>query len=103
MLTETQLNVLVLGLGNVFWVPLANVFGRRLVLVVSTFVLSVATTCGMFFTGFNTTLIIRIFQGLGSSASETVVPAVVGDLFFVHERGSWMVCFCNFWTATSAR
>jgi hypothetical protein len=41
--------------------------------------------------GFNTTLIIRIFQGIGSSASETVTPAVVGDLFFVHERGTWMV------------
>lgn len=84
-------NVLVLGLGNILWVPLANVFGRRPVLVLSTVVLSAASACGMHFDGFLATLLVRIFQGLGSSASETVVPAVVGDLFFVHERGAWMV------------
>lgn len=82
-----------LGLGNVFWVPLSNIFGRRLVLVLSTIVLFVSTACGTTLAGFNRTLAIRIFQGLGSSASETVTPAVVGDLFFVHERGRWMVRF----------
>ncbi|AEO62982.1 uncharacterized protein THITE_2038627 [Thermothielavioides terrestris NRRL 8126] len=91
-------NVLVLGLGNIIWVPLANVFGRRLVLVLSTVVLSAASACGMKLGGFTTMLIIRIFQGLGSSASETVTPAVVGDLFFVHERGRWMA----FYTASLA-
>jgi MFS family permease len=82
---------LVLGLGNIIWVPLSNVFGRRLTLILSTMVLFGATACGIHFTGFTVTLIIRILQGFGSSASETVVPAVVGDLFFVHERGRWMV------------
>jgi MFS family permease len=82
----------VLGLGNIIWVPFSNAFGRRLILVLSTLVLLTATACGIPFTGYTATYIIRIFQGLGSSASETVVPAVVGDLFFVHQRGSWMVC-----------
>ncbi|KAL2163025.1 hypothetical protein VTH06DRAFT_6861 [Thermothelomyces fergusii] len=86
-------NVLVLGLGNIFWVPLSNIFGRRLVLVLSTLLLFSVTCCGIRFTSFTSTLIIRIFQGLGSSASETVVPAVVGDLFFVHERGGWMALY----------
>jgi len=63
-----------------------------MILVVSTSVLFTATSCGIFFSGFMATLVIRIFQGFGSSASETVVPAVVGDLFFVHKRGKWMVC-----------
>jgi MFS family permease len=53
--------------------------------------LSAASSLGMMFTGYNATMLVRILQGLGSSASETVTPAVVGDLFFVHERGSWMV------------
>ncbi|KAK4239378.1 major facilitator superfamily domain-containing protein [Achaetomium macrosporum] len=91
-------NVMVLGLGNIIWVPLSNIVGRRLVLVSSTFILLVATGCGIGLSGFTTTLIIRIFQGFGSSASETVVPAVVGDLFFVHERGGWMA----FYTASLA-
>ncbi|KAL2017361.1 hypothetical protein VTK56DRAFT_2284 [Thermocarpiscus australiensis] len=90
------LNVLVLGLGNIFWVPLANIFGRRPVLVLSTLILFVATACGTALAGFNTVLIIRILQGIGSSASETVVPALVGDMFFVHERGSWMAFYTAF-------
>lgn len=36
-------------------------------------------------------LVIRIFQGLGSSVSETLGPVVVGEMFFVRERGRWMV------------
>ena len=83
--------MLALGLGNIFWVPLSNIFGRRPVLVLSTLLLAASTGLGMHLKGFKTTLILRILQGLGSSASETVVPAVVGDLFFVHERGKWMV------------
>lgn len=101
----TALNVLVLGLGNIVFVPLANVFGRRIVLVVSVLVLFVATACGTRQWGveegpglgmFEGTLVIRIFQGLGSSVSETVGPAVVGDMFFVGERGGWMVSFFFF-------
>ncbi|KAH6626519.1 major facilitator superfamily domain-containing protein [Chaetomium sp. MPI-SDFR-AT-0129] len=86
-------NVLVLGLGNIIWVPLANIYGRRLILILSTTLLSAATTFGVFQTGYMATLLIRIFQGLGSSASETVTPAIVGDLFFVHERGGWMAFY----------
>ena len=81
-----------LGLGNIIWVPLSNALGRRLILVLSNLVLLTATACGIPFVGFTATLFIKMFQGFGSSASETVVPAVVGDLFFVHERGGWMVC-----------
>jgi len=36
-------------------------------------------------------LAIRVLQGLGSSVSETVAVATVGDMFFVHERGTKMV------------
>ena len=32
----------------------------------------------------------RIIQGLGASASEVMAPAVVADLFFLHERGLWV-------------
>ncbi|KAH6850644.1 major facilitator superfamily domain-containing protein [Chaetomium sp. MPI-CAGE-AT-0009] len=86
-------NVLVLGLGNIIWVPLANIFGRRLILNLSTALLAIASGCGMGLTGYKMTMMVRILQGLGSSASETVTPAVVGDLFFVHERGGWMALY----------
>lgn len=89
---SVKFNVLLLGLANIFWVPLANIFGRRAVLVISNVILLVATVCGMCLDGFDINLAVRISQGIGSAASETVSPAMVGDLFFVHERGSWMVC-----------
>jgi len=78
-------------LGNIFWVPLANVFGRRPALVISALILFVATACGTFISDFNQVLAIRVLQGLGSSVSETVAVATVGDMFFVHERGTKMV------------
>lgn len=90
----TALNVLLLGLGNIVFVPLANVFGKRIVLVLSALTLFIATVCGTRDFGlgmYENVLVIRIFQGLGSSVSETVGPAVVGDMFFVQERGGWMV------------
>ncbi|KAK0652357.1 major facilitator superfamily domain-containing protein [Cercophora newfieldiana] len=87
------LNILLLGLGNIFWVPLANIFGRRPVLVISALILFVATACGTIISNFNQVLAIRILQGLGSSVSETVAVAIVGDMFFVHERGSRMAFF----------
>ncbi|EAQ86360.1 hypothetical protein CHGG_07613 [Chaetomium globosum CBS 148.51] len=86
-------NVLAVGLGNIFWVPLSNIYGRRLVLNLSVTVLGSSCGIGMMFTGYKTTMIMRLLQGLGSSASETVSAAVVGDLFFVHERGGWMAFY----------
>ncbi|KAK3328270.1 major facilitator superfamily domain-containing protein [Cercophora scortea] len=86
-------NVLVLGLGNIFWVPLANIFGRRPILIASSLVLFAATVCGTFTSDFRRVLLIRIFQGLGSSVAETIGPAIVGDMFFFHERGTWMALY----------
>ncbi|KAK4451965.1 major facilitator superfamily domain-containing protein [Podospora aff. communis PSN243] len=86
-------NILLLGLGNIFWVPLANIFGRRPALVISALILFVATACGTFISDFNRVLAIRILQGLGSSVSETVAISIIGDMFFVHERGTKMAFF----------
>ncbi|KAK3326633.1 major facilitator superfamily domain-containing protein [Apodospora peruviana] len=86
-------NVLLLGLGNIFWVPLANVFGRRPVVILSAMILFIATTCGGFASDFDNVLAVRIFQGIGSSVSETIAPTIVGDMFFIHERAGWMALF----------
>ncbi|KAK3942575.1 major facilitator superfamily domain-containing protein [Diplogelasinospora grovesii] len=89
-------NVLVLGLGNIVWVPLANTFGRRPVLILSTLTLFVSSLYGCFTLNFDHVLIVRILQGLGSAVSETVAPAIIGDLYFVHERGRWMALYIAF-------
>ncbi|KAK0739311.1 major facilitator superfamily domain-containing protein [Apiosordaria backusii] len=91
-------NVLLLGFGNVLLVPVANIFGRRAIVLTSTLILFIATAVGATTSNFVGILIVRCFQGFGSSASETVVPAVVGEMYFVHERGRWMA----FYTAALA-
>ncbi|KAK5654931.1 hypothetical protein OQA88_6687 [Cercophora sp. LCS_1] len=86
-------NALLLGLGNIFWVPLANIFGRRPILVLSSLILLVSSACGTATNGFYKVLAIRIFQGVGSSASQTVAVAIIGDMFFIHERSKWMAIY----------
>lgn len=40
----------------------------------------------------------RVIQSFGASASEAIVPAIVADIFFLHERGRW-IGFCAFMIA----
>ncbi|KAK4669822.1 uncharacterized protein QC763_206340 [Podospora pseudopauciseta] len=91
-------NILLLGFGNVFLVPVANIFGRRAIVLISALILFISTAVGATTSNFVGILVVRCFQGFGSSASETVVPAVVGEMYFVHERGRWMA----FYTAALA-
>lgn len=46
--------------------------------------------CGLAKT-YNSLLAARILQAFGGGAADTVAPAVVGDLFVVHQRGRAMV------------
>ena len=81
-----------LGAANLFWVPFANVFGRRPVLLISTLILTLATMwCGLATLKFNSLLAARVIQGLGGAPADAVAPTVVGEIFFVHQRGRAMV------------
>lgn len=80
-------NVLMMGVSNIFWVPLANTFGRRPILIT-------ALVMGVFFSmwcgladDFDSLLAARILQGLSCAPSDTIAPDVAGEVFFVHERG----------------
>lgn len=41
--------------------------------------------------GYDSLLVARMFQGMGGAAADTVAPALVGDVYFLHERGRAMV------------
>ncbi|KAL2204231.1 MFS general substrate transporter [Sarocladium strictum] len=86
-------HVLFLGAGNVIWVPLSNWLGRRPVLLAATLMMTLASVwCGLA-TSYNSLLAARIFQGLGGAASDTVAPALIGDLYFIHQRGRAMALY----------
>ncbi|KAK1962294.1 major facilitator superfamily transporter [Colletotrichum sublineola] len=95
------LNLLLLGASNILWVPCSNIFGRRPVLLVATLLMTVATIWCAVSTSYNSVLAARVVQGMGAGASETIAPAVVGEVFFVDERGRAMAVYTVFLCAGS--
>ncbi|KAK1985482.1 major facilitator superfamily transporter [Colletotrichum cereale] len=95
------INVLFLGASNILWVPCSNIFGRRPVLLVATLLMTVATIWCAVATSYNSVLVARLVQGMGAGASESVAPALVGEVFFVDERGRAMAIYTAFLCAGS--
>ena len=83
-------NVLFLGIGNLLWIPVGQKVGKRPVILVCTALFFGSSIWSAKAGSFGSMLGARIFQGLGASASEVMTPAVVADLFFLHERGLWV-------------
>ncbi|EFQ36723.1 major facilitator superfamily transporter [Colletotrichum graminicola M1.001] len=94
-------NTLFLGTSNILWVPCSNIFGRRPVLLAATLLMTVATIWCAVSTTYNSVLVARLFQGIGAGASETVAPALIGEVFFVDERGRAMAVYTMFLAAGS--
>ncbi|KAF4450873.1 hypothetical protein F53441_6061 [Fusarium austroafricanum] len=97
--TNSELTVLIaivvlfLGAGNIWWVPLSNWMGRRPVLILATLLLTFSTLwCGLA-TSYDSLLAARAFQGIGGAAADSVAPALVGDMFPVHQRGRAMAVY----------
>lgn len=80
-------NVLMMGVSNIFWVPLANTFGRRPVLITSMLMATVFSTWAGVADSFSSLLAARVLQGLGYAPADTIAPDVAAEVFFVHERG----------------
>ncbi|KAK7513254.1 major facilitator superfamily domain-containing protein [Phyllosticta citriasiana] len=82
--------VLVLGVFNFFWVPLANYFGKRPVFVFASLLLCVAYIWGAFAQSFKSLLWSNIVAAFAGSTTEALGAAIVNDLYFLHERSSKM-------------
>jgi MFS family permease len=80
-------NTLMLGLGNLVWVPLMRTFGKRPVYLVAMFLFVMFNIWSYEAKSYRSLLAARMLSGLAASAGDAPVPAVVADLFFVHERG----------------
>ncbi|GAM87947.1 hypothetical protein ANO11243_059750 [Dothideomycetidae sp. 11243] len=84
------LTILLLGAGSLIAVPMSNIYGRRVVMLL--FGLGFIATCiwqalAKSYTSF---LAARAFAGLFSAPCETLGVQVATDLFFLHERGIWV-------------
>lgn len=89
----TCFNILALGVGNLFWVPLMRVLGKRPVYLISLPILVAANIWSFGTRNYKQLLASSILSGFASSAAEATVPAAVTDLFFVHERGFVLMIF----------
>jgi MFS family permease len=86
-----QVNVLMFGAANIWWVPLSNVFGRRPIILINLLILVGCSVWTAKASTFNSLLAARVFQGIGGAASDTLCPGVIGEIYFRHQRGRSMV------------
>ncbi|KAI8960818.1 putative MFS transporter [Daldinia sp. FL1419] len=84
-----------LGYANFLIVPAANVFGRRPVVLVCGSICILANIWQAVVTSYPSFLGARVISGLGAAANESIMPMVVADLLFQHQRGSSMALY--FW------
>ncbi|KAF2502935.1 MFS general substrate transporter [Lophium mytilinum] len=87
--------ILVLGIFNFFWVPIANYFGKRPVFVFASLLLCVCYIWGATAQSFESLLWSNIVAAAAGSSTEALGSAVVNDLYFVHERGAKMGVYMN--------
>ena len=86
-------NVLLFGCGNIIWVPLMRVLGKRPVYLMALAVFVAANAWSTKATSWGSLLGGRMVAGFGAAAADATVPSAVAEMFFVDERGHCMMFF----------
>ncbi|KAF1984852.1 MFS general substrate transporter [Aulographum hederae CBS 113979] len=89
-------NVLMQGASNIWWVPLSNAFGRRPIVLISLVIFVLSSMWAGLASSFGSLLAARVFMGIGEAAADTVAPDVIGEIYFVHQRGRAMAVYTAF-------
>lgn len=87
--------ILVLGVFNFLWVPLANYIGKRPVFIFTTLLLAVAYLWGALAKSFENLFWSNNLAAFAGSAREAVAASIVNDVFFLHERANLMSWYMN--------
>jgi MFS family permease len=82
---QTTTVIVVVGVSPLLWGPLANVYGRRPVYILSTLIGVLGTIGTGIAKTWATLIVARVFSGLGVGAAMAIGPATVNDVFFLHE------------------
>ena len=88
--------ILVLGVFNFFWVPMANYLGKRPVFVFASLLLSLCYLWGAVANTFKSLLWSNIIAAFAASSTEALGASIVNDLYFLHERANLMGVYMNF-------
>lgn len=82
--------LLVAGATGPFFSALGRKYGKRPAFVLSTIMSLLGSIVGSTTRSYSGLLAARIIQGFGIAAYESLVISVIGDLYFVHQRGMYM-------------
>ncbi|KAK7472311.1 hypothetical protein VKT23_000431 [Stygiomarasmius scandens] len=81
------------SIGPLLFTPLANIYGRRPVYLLSVLAGFVSAVGSAFAKTYGTLIVARAINGFGLSAAIALGAGTVTDLFFVHQRGKAMGVF----------
>lgn len=86
----TGVMVIALGYTNFVIIPCAHIFGRRPTMIVCC-IITLATDIWMAAAGSYWSFMgARLVNGFGTGANESMLPLVVADMFFLHQRGKYV-------------
>lgn len=88
--TGNGLMYLFLGWGTLITQNVALTYGRRITLVASILLTTFATLWSAYVESRAELFVNRIILGIVSSPMETLIEVIIGDVFFIHERGLYM-------------
>ncbi|KAF2862511.1 MFS general substrate transporter [Piedraia hortae CBS 480.64] len=96
----TGVAVLVLGFSNFIWVPLSTAFGRRPVYIFSQLLCFVSSIWRALATDYASFMGACVLNGIAAGPGESIQPAVISDIFFLHDRGFWMTMYWTFYLSS---
>jgi MFS family permease len=70
-------------------VPISTSFGRRPVYLLSQLINFGTSIWRAKATSYNSFMGACVVNGLGAGPAETIMPTVIADIFFLHDRGKW--------------
>ncbi|KAF1813623.1 MFS general substrate transporter [Eremomyces bilateralis CBS 781.70] len=85
----TGVCILVLGFSNFIWVPISTSFGRRCAYMLSISICLASMIWRALATSYGSFMGACVLNGIGAGPAETIQPAVITDIFFLHDRGTW--------------
>lgn len=89
----TGVAILVLGFSNFLWVPMSTCFGRRPVAILSTAICAVSSVWRARANSYDSFMAASVLNGLGAGPCETLMPQVIADIIFLHDRGKYSTLY----------
>lgn len=93
----TGVAILVLGFSNFIWVPISSSFGRRPAYIFSQLICFGSSIWRARATTYSSFMGACVLNGIGAGPAETIQPAVIADIFFLHDRGFWNTLYWVFY------